>query len=68
VRFEYKQENLRDFTQTKELNYQSARGTNHTEFRVIGDEFLDDGKVLAWHCLLIEHGRVVAERRSFLWD
>jgi len=24
--------------------------------------------VLAWRCLLIEHGRIVAEKRSFLWD
>jgi hypothetical protein len=68
VRFEYKQEKLRAYTQTKELAYRNAHGTNLSEFRVIGDEYLDDGKVLAWRCLLIEHGRIVAEKRSFLWD
>lgn len=68
VRFEYKQEKLRAFTQAKEVSYRQARGTNRTEFRVVGDEFLDDGKVLAWRCLLIEHSRIVAEKRSFLWD
>jgi len=68
VRFEYKQEKLRAFVQAKEQAYQNVRGTNHSGFRVVGDEYFDDGQVLAWRCLLIEHGRIVAEKRSFLWD
>lgn len=68
VRFEYKQENLHAFVQAKEQTYQNVQGTNHTEFRIVGDEYLDDGGVLAWRCLLIQHGRIVAEKRSFLWD
>jgi hypothetical protein len=68
VRFEYKQERLKAFVQAKEQTYQNVRGTNRSEFQVIGDEYLDDGQVLAWRCLLIEHGRIVAEKRSFLWD
>jgi hypothetical protein len=68
VRFEYKQEKLRAQTQAKEVAYRDIHGTNRSEFRVVGDEFFDDGKVLAWRCLLIEHGRIVAEKRSFLWD
>jgi hypothetical protein len=67
VRFEYKQENLRAFVQAKELNYTGAHGTCHSGFQVIGDEFANDGHVLAWRCLLISNGRVVAEKRSFLW-
>ncbi|MGB8804515.1 MAG: hypothetical protein WCC93_06285 [Chthoniobacterales bacterium] len=68
VRFEYKQEKLKAFVQAKEQTYQNVNGTNRSEFRVIGDEYFDDGQVLAWRCLLIEHGRIVAEKRSFLWD
>jgi len=68
VRFEYKQEKLRAFVQAKEQAYQNVHGTNRSEFRVVGDEYFDDGQVLAWRCLLIEHGRIVAEKRSFLWD
>jgi hypothetical protein len=67
VRFEYKQEQLKAFVQAKEQTYQNAHGTNRSEFRVVGDEYFDDGGVLAWRCLLIEHGRIVAEKRSFLW-
>ena len=68
IRFEYKQEKLRALTQAKEVAYREIHGTNRSEFRIVGDEFFDDGKVLAWRCLLIEHGRIVAEKRSFLWD
>jgi hypothetical protein len=67
VRFEYKQEKLRAFVQAKELNYSRARGTCESEFRVIGDEWANDGPVLAWRCLLIANNRIVAEKRSFLW-
>ncbi|MBV9009005.1 MAG: hypothetical protein JO354_07545 [Verrucomicrobia bacterium] len=68
VRFEYKQEKLRAFVQAKELEYKNAHGTCHSEFQVIGDEFANDGHVLAWRCLLIANNRIVAEKRSFLWD
>ena len=68
VRFEYKQEKLRAFIQAKQLNYQAAHGTCESEFRVIGDEFANDGGVLAWRCLLIVDNRIVAEKRSFLWE
>ena len=68
VRLEYRQEGLRSFTQAKEISYAHARGTMHTQFRVIGDEFLDDGKIIAWRCLLISEGRIVAEDRSYMWD
>jgi hypothetical protein len=68
VRFEYKLEKLKAFVQAKEQTYQNVNGTNRSEFRVVGDEYFDDGGVLAWRCLLIEHGRIVAEKRSFLWD
>ena len=67
VRLEYRQEKLRSFTQAKEVSYPNAKGTIHTEFRVIGDEFLDDGKIIAWRCLLISDGRIVAEDRSYMW-
>ena len=67
VRLEYRQEKLRAFVQAREIRYPNARGNHKTEFAVVGDDFLDDGRVTAWRCLLIENGRVVAENRSFLW-
>jgi len=67
VRFEYRQEELRSFVQARELHYPSARGNHESEFAILGDDFFDDGRVIAWRCLLIEKGRIVAEKRSYLW-
>ena len=68
VRLEYRQEKLHEHTQAQEITYRNVRGTNKTEFKVIGDDYFDDGRVIAWRCLLIANGRIVAENRSFLWE
>jgi hypothetical protein len=68
VRLEYRQEKLHEHVQAQEISYRNVRGTHKTEFKVIGDDYLDDGRVIAWRCLLIENGRIVAENRSFLWE
>jgi hypothetical protein len=68
VRLEYRQEKLHEHVQAQEISYRNVRGTHRTEFKVIGDDYFDDGRVIAWRCLLIENGRIVAENRSFMWD
>jgi hypothetical protein len=68
VRLEYRQEKLHDHVQAQEITYYNVHGTHKTEFKVIGDDYLDDGRVIAWRCLLINSGRIVAENRSFLWE
>src|SRR5881296_2428534 len=68
VRLEYRQEKLHSFVQAREISYPNARGSYKTEFKVVGDDYFDDGRVTAWRCVLIENGRIVAENRSFLWE
>ena len=68
IRLEYRQEKLRSFVQAREISYPNAKGNNKTEFAVIGDDYLQDGRVIAWRCLLIEDGKIVAENRSYLWE
>jgi hypothetical protein len=68
VRLEYRQENLHEHVQAQEITYQNVRGTHKTEFKVIGDDYFDDGRVIAWRCLLIANGQIVAENRSFMWE
>ena len=68
VRLEYRQEKLHEHVQAQEITYRNVRGTQKTEFKVIGDDYFDDGRVIAWRCLLIANGRIVAENRSFLWE
>ena len=68
VRLEYRQEKLHEHVQAQEITYRNVRGTHKTEFKVIGDDYFDDGRVIAWRCLLVTNGRIVAENRSFLWE
>jgi hypothetical protein len=68
VRLEYRQEKLHEYVQAQEISYHNVRGTHKTEFKVIGDDYIDDGRVIAWRCLLIENGRIVAENRSYMWE
>jgi hypothetical protein len=68
VRLEYRQEKLHAHVQAQEISYANAHGDIKSEFKVVGDDYLDDGRVIAWRCLLIENGKVVAEDRSYSWD
>jgi hypothetical protein len=68
VRLEYRQDKLHEHVQAQEITYKNVRGTHKTEFKVIGDDYFDDGRVISWRCLLIANGRIVAENRSFLWE
>jgi len=68
VRLEYRQEKLHAHVQAQEISYSNARGSYKTEFKVVGDDYFDDGRVTAWRCLLIEKGRIVAETHSYMWE
>ena len=68
MRLEYRQEKLHAHVQAQETLYPNARGSYKTEFKVVGDDYFDDGRVTAWRCLLIENGRIVAETHSYMWE
>ena len=68
MRLEYKQEKLHAHVQAQEISYPDARGNYKTEFKVVGDDYFDDGRVTAWRCCLIENGTIVAETHSFMWE
>jgi hypothetical protein len=68
MRLEYRQENLHAHVQAQEVAYTNVHGNQKTEFKVIGDDYFDGGRVIAWRCVLIDSGRIVAEDRSFLWE
>jgi len=68
VRFEYRQEKLGTFVLAREVFYPQARGSIITKFEVTGDDYLDDGRVIAWRALLIADGKIVGLTQSFLWE
>jgi len=67
ARLEYRQEKLHGHIQAQEVECGLVRGSQKTSFRVVGDDYFDGGRVVAWRCVLVENGRIVAETRSFLW-
>ena len=68
MRLEYRQEKLHSLVQARELYYPNAKGHIKSEFAIIGDDYFDDGAVIAWRCLVIEDGKIVAMKRSYLWE
>jgi hypothetical protein len=68
LRLEYRQEKLHAHIQAQEVSYPNARGSYKTEFKVVGDDYFDDGRVIAWRCCLIEGGRIAAETHSYSWE
>lgn len=67
VRLEYRQSALGNYVMAQERYYPQARGSFRSSFSVIGDDYLESGRVTAWRILLIVDGRIVAFRQSFMW-
>jgi hypothetical protein len=68
VRFEFRQANLGSYVQAREVSYDHPRGTMETKFQVIGDDYLQDGRVISWRAVLISEGKIVALTQSYLWN
>lgn len=68
IRLEYRQENLGALVQAREVSYPKAKGSQKTDFAIIGDDYREDGKITAWRAVLIENGKIVALNQSFLWN
>ena len=67
LRFEYRQSNLKNLVQAREINYPAARGSHESEFDIIGNDFSEDGRVTSWRALLIENHVIVALLQSRAW-
>ncbi len=67
LRFEYRQ------AATGELVYQKEKTIpwdqkGRLEFQVIGDEYQNRGRVLAWRAQILVGEQVVTSRNSYLWE
>jgi hypothetical protein len=67
LRFEYRQTNLRDYVQARELYYPNARGGYVSEIAVLGDDYLQDGPITSWRAILIENRTIVGLVQSRTW-
>jgi hypothetical protein len=67
LRLEYRQANLQNYVQAREINYPNARGSHASEFAIIGSDYQQDGPITSWRAVLIENRRVVALLQSSTW-
>lgn len=67
LRLEYRQAGLGNHVMAQERHYSQARGNFRSTFEVIGDEFLENGRVTAWRLLMVVDGRIVALSQSYMW-
>jgi hypothetical protein len=67
IRLEYRQANLGNFVMAREKSYTGVKGSVATRFTIIGDDYLENGPVTNWRCLLIVDGKIVGLTQSYLW-
>jgi hypothetical protein len=67
MRLEYRQAGLGNHVMAQERHYSQARGNFKSSFEVVGDEFLENGRVTAWRLLMVVDGRIVALSQSYMW-
>jgi hypothetical protein len=67
VRLEYRQANLGNYVMAREKTYPAAKGSKKTQFTIIGDDYLENGPITNWRCLLIVDGKIVGLTQSYLW-
>ncbi len=57
-------------SRVKTMNRSLPQGTpeGKVEFGVIGDDYFENGRVLAWKIDLLVDGQAVASKQSYLWE
>ncbi|HEX2749764.1 MAG TPA: hypothetical protein VHM91_17270 [Verrucomicrobiales bacterium] len=66
ARFEYRQSTTGFKVYAKETEVEARSG--QVRFEVTGPEYHDRGRLLGWRVILTQGGRVLGERKSYLWD
>ncbi len=68
IRLEYRQADLGNEVLAREITYPHAHGSICSIFKIVGDDYLENGQVTCWRALLIVNHRIVALTQSFLWE
>ncbi|MDA1340211.1 MAG: hypothetical protein O2804_02620, partial [Verrucomicrobia bacterium] len=67
VRLDYRQAMSRERVMTKTQDYKNFDGYEKTVLKVTGDDYLRGGKVHSWRISIVRDGKIVAEKKSFIW-
>jgi hypothetical protein len=68
VLFEYKQGGTASEIKRMSEVYAASEAEGVVEFAVIGDNYFDNGKVLAWRASVSRGGEELASEQSYLWE
>ena len=68
IRLEYRQANLKNYVQARELYYPNAKGSHTSEFAIVGNDYENDGPITSWRTILIENRKIVALLQSRTWQ
>ena len=68
VIFEYQQGATASLIKRKVKHFSSTQSSGSVEFSVIGNDYIKNGRVLAWKTTLSRGGRVLATKKSNLWQ
>ncbi len=68
IRLEYRQVGLGNEVLAREITYPQMWGSMRSIFKIIGDDYLENGRVTSWRAVLIVRGRIVALTQSFAWE
>ena len=68
VLFEYRQGGSASKIKRMSELYPAEAEEGVVEFAVIGDNYFDNGKVLAWRASVSRGGEELASKQSYLWD
>lgn len=67
IRLEYRQSGLGNAVLAREITYPHMWGSRRSIFKIVGDDYLENGRVTAWRAVLIVDGAIVALTQSFAW-
>lgn len=68
VTFEYQQGKTGSLIKRMSQTFPATDSQGRASFAVIGDDYIENGRVLAWRVTLRRGDREIASRRSYLWE
>lgn len=68
IRFEYQQGASASRIKKMTKKFPASQSSGSGEFAVIGDDYFDNGRVLAWKATLLRGSRTIATQQSYLWQ
>jgi len=68
VLFEYLQGQSGSKVKTMRRALETDATSGKEEFSVIGDNYFNNGRVLAWKISLVADGKIISSKQSYLWE